>query len=197
MRIEFEYWASDFETHGHRPHSADIVVCWENDWESRSSRYKHLEIIDLRRFTGALPSVFVVGCNLRENLPYLRSRYTEWNVPQSTQVGDLVLMYRSIETHAIHDAWEVVGPFTKYGKRNKQGRMPGLQAGLRRIAIFDHPLKYDDLKSDPLTRNLGIVKAKFIGKRDITDYWPLICNKIVSLNPKAKKTLAKYRFDEM
>ena len=42
FRIEFEYWASDFERHGHRPNGADIIVCWENDWESRPYPYSSI-----------------------------------------------------------------------------------------------------------------------------------------------------------
>jgi hypothetical protein len=194
-RIEFEYRASDYERHGHSPHAADIVVCWENDWESRRRRYKHLEIIDLKPLAGAFPRIFVSGCNYAENLKYLNSGHTEWNVPLSAQLGDLVLMYRT-DTHAIHDAWEVVGPFNLYAKGNKQGRWPGLQAGLRRVVKFDRPLGYAALKNNPTTRDLGVVISRFRGKQDVTDGWPLISDIIVSLNPRTKKVLAKYRFDE-
>ena len=157
---------------------------------------EHLEIIDLKRFAGALPRIFVVGCNLSENAEELKSRLTEWNVPRTAQVGDLILMYRGYNAHEIRDAWEIVGPFNDYEKDNKEGNWPGLQAGLRRVVKFNHPVSYDALKNDPITQNLGVVRARFRGKHDITDDWPLIRDKIIGLNPTAKKTLAKYRFDE-
>jgi hypothetical protein len=89
----------------------------------------------------------------------------------------------------IHDAWEVVGPFKEYGKKNKEGMHPGLQTGLRRIATFRRPIKFADLKRDPRTRNLGVVRGLFRGMRDITNDWPLLCDKILQINPKAKKAL--------
>jgi hypothetical protein len=195
-RIEFEYWASHYAFHRHPCDAADIIVCWENDWEIRPSRYKHLEIIDLKQYAGALPRVFVVGCNLRENAEELRARRVEWNVPVSAQIGDLVLMYRAMDTHGIHDAWEVVGPFNEYGKRNKEGRWPGLQAYLRCVVRLHRPIEYAELKRDPTTRNLGVVKGRFRGKQDITHDWPLIRRKIVELNPKARVLLAKYGDEE-
>ncbi|OIO08014.1 hypothetical protein AUJ27_01435 [Candidatus Falkowbacteria bacterium CG1_02_37_44] len=33
-RIEFEYKASDFQTHGHDIEKCDIIVCWINDWQN-------------------------------------------------------------------------------------------------------------------------------------------------------------------
>lgn len=195
VKIEFECWASDYQAHGHDPKMADIIVCWENDWESRPRRYRHIEVIDLKRYAGALPRVFVCGCSDKENAKWLRFQRIEWNVPKTTQVGDLVLVYRSIETHALHDAWEVVGPFTRYKKHNHAGRWPGLHTGLRCIARFPHLVTYGKLANDPVTRDLKVVKAKFMGKRDVTEEWPQLYEKIVKLNPQAKKSLAKYRGD--
>lgn len=42
-RIEFEYKASDFQTHGHDIEKCDIIVCWVNDW-----RDCPIEIIELK-----------------------------------------------------------------------------------------------------------------------------------------------------
>ena len=47
-RIEFEYRASSYASHHHPPRGADVVICWDNDWENRSQQYQHLEIIDLK-----------------------------------------------------------------------------------------------------------------------------------------------------
>ena len=51
-RIEFELFASNYN---HDPKGADIIVCWENDWESRQKKYRHLEIISLKSYVGAGP----------------------------------------------------------------------------------------------------------------------------------------------
>ena len=32
VRIEFEYFSSDFRRHGHAPEGCDIIVCWKDDW---------------------------------------------------------------------------------------------------------------------------------------------------------------------
>jgi hypothetical protein len=55
---------------------------------------------------------------------------------------------------------------------------------------------YAELSRNPVTRDLGVVKGRFQGKRDVTDYWPLICDKIIKLNPRASFKLANYRFDK-
>ncbi|OIP75375.1 MAG: hypothetical protein AUK06_01880 [Parcubacteria group bacterium CG2_30_36_18] len=42
-RIEFEYKASDFQTHGHDIEKCDIIVCWINDWQDCP-----IEVIELK-----------------------------------------------------------------------------------------------------------------------------------------------------
>jgi hypothetical protein len=44
VRIEFEFWSSNFRDHGHDPAACDIIVCWEHDWPECP-----LEVIELRR----------------------------------------------------------------------------------------------------------------------------------------------------
>jgi len=172
-RIEFELWASDFGNHGHDPKGADMIVCWENDWEDRPKKYRHLEIISLKPSSGALPRVHVV-CSNKSNFAELSTSRVEWNVPSQTQKGDLVLMYRSAPASAICDAWEVVGPFNRYSKHNRQGRWPGLQAYMKRLVQLKRPLTFEILKRAPETRNLSIVRRRFRGKSDITlDWFPI------------------------
>jgi hypothetical protein len=202
-RIEFEYWASDFETHGHDPKKADYVVCWHNDWESRPKRYKHLEIIELKRFVDAFPSVFVVGCHERRQGKELdKISRTEWNVPANAERDDLVIMYRAGRDSEgkpaaeIRDIWKIVGPLKRYGKRNKEGRWPGLQAGIRLVArLKKQPVTYKELSRDRNTSDLGVVRKRFQGKADVTADWPVLYDKIVGLNPKAKDALRPWHFD--
>ena len=49
VRVEFEYWSSNFRDHGHNPEACDIIVCWEHDWPECP-----LEVIELRRVIGQL-----------------------------------------------------------------------------------------------------------------------------------------------
>lgn len=32
VRIEFEFYSSNFKDHGHDPAGCDLIVCWEHDW---------------------------------------------------------------------------------------------------------------------------------------------------------------------
>jgi hypothetical protein len=189
-RIEFEYWASSYVGHPHR--GADMIVCWENDWETVPPKYKHLEIISLKKYVGALPRIFAVGCDEKVRGKSLdRWSHLDWSVPLAAQVGDLIVMYRKdYPSSEIRDLWRVVGPF--YDDEKRWGR----QAYLRCVVRLNNPLTYAELASDRVTRDLGVVRKRFIGKTDITDYWPLIRQKILRLNPKAKADLSKYRFDE-
>jgi hypothetical protein len=127
---------------------------------------------------------------------------TEWNVPVNAEIDDLVIMYRAGKdtkgnpASKIKDIWRVVGPFTRYGKRNKEDRWPGLQAGLKLVVrLKKHPVTYAELCRDRNTRDLGVVLRRFIGMTDVTDDWPVLYNKIVSLNPKAKSDLRQWHFD--
>ena len=195
-RIEFEYWASDFERHEHPPKSADIIVCWENDWEYRPNKYKHIEIIGLKKHVGASPRIFTVGCAETRAGDELDSvSNTEWNIPVSAQLGDLIMMYRTLPASEIRDLWKIVGPFQTFGKRNKEGRWPGLQTGLRLVTRLKTPLTYSSLKNDPTTKHLGVVKKRFMGKSDITEDWPLLYEMIVARNPKVKSLLRDWMVD--
>ena len=42
VRIEFEYFSSDFRRHGHPQEGCDLIVCWKNDWPECP-----LEVIEL------------------------------------------------------------------------------------------------------------------------------------------------------
>jgi hypothetical protein len=196
-RIEFEHWASHFAAHRHAPAGVDVIVCWENDWESRPQKYRHIEIVDLKKHVGALPRIFVVAYDGHEGEQDLdtRSKIT-WTVPKTAQVDDLVVMYRAGKgISLIKDVWKIVGPFKEHKKGNKEGWWPGLQAGLRLVARLKEPVTFSDLARDPLTRSLAVVRKRFIGKTDVTDDWPLIYRKIVAKNPSLKRLLRDYVAD--
>src|ERR1035438_2098829 len=87
-----------------------------------------------------------------------RSR-TEWNVPTNAERDDLVIMYRAGKDPGgrtameIRDLWKIVGPFKRYGKRNREDRWPGLQAGLKLVVRLKEPVTYAELRDDRNTRS--------------------------------------------
>jgi predicted RNA-binding protein len=53
VRIEFEYYSSDFKKHGHPVEGCDIIVCWKHDWEDCP-----IEVIELSDVIKKLGAVF-------------------------------------------------------------------------------------------------------------------------------------------
>lgn len=43
VRIEFEYLSRNFRDHGHDPNGADLIICWEHNWDDCP-----LEVLELR-----------------------------------------------------------------------------------------------------------------------------------------------------
>jgi hypothetical protein len=127
----------------------------------------------------------------------------EWSVPSNAQIGDLIVMYHAGKdakrrpASEIRSLWRVVGPFKKYGKRNKRDRKPGLQAWLRRVVHLHKPVTFAELKRDRATRDMKVVIRRFIGTNDLTlaNDWPRLYDKIVDFNPRAKAALRPYRPD--
>jgi hypothetical protein len=181
--IEFELRASSYRNHPAR--GADIIVCWDNDWENRPRAYRHLGIIDLKSEVGAGPRVCYVGCNEIER-GHLPDQYANlhWSVPKKASVGDLIVMYRKGPSE-IRDLWRIVGNF-------KESKEWGLQADIRLVVRLTKPLTYKELTRDAATRDLGFVRRRFIGKGDVTDDWPRLYSKITGLNPRAKTALRDF-----
>lgn len=185
-RIEFELRASGYRNHPAR--GADIIICWNNDWENRPRKFRHLEIIDLKSEIGARPRVYYVGCDESER-GYFPDKYANlhWTVPRKASVGDLIAMYRKGPAE-IRDLWRIVGNF-------KESKMFGLEADIRLVARLARPLTYQELARDTTMRDLGCVRRRFISHADITDDWPRLYARIVSLNPRAKAALRDFRAD--
>lgn len=191
LRIEFEMWASSFEAHRHDSAGVDMVVCWENDWEARGKEYRGIEILSLKEHAGAAPRVFAIGCK-ECNFDQLRNARVEWNVPKSSQKGDLLLMYRSAPASEIRDVWRVEGGHQRFSADNPAGRWPGIQAKIRRLAVLENPVTYAHLSSHPSTRRLTIVQMKFRGKSDVTLEWPPLYDRILAANPGIRSLLSDY-----
>jgi predicted transport protein len=56
IKIEFEHKSSDFDRHGHNPSEADMIVCWEHDWQQCPKR---IEIIELKEEINKLENITV------------------------------------------------------------------------------------------------------------------------------------------
>jgi len=184
--IEFEYRASNYEEQGHPPRGADVVVCWDNDWENRPKKYRHLEVIPLRIYVKAQPRIFVVAAYEERWGIIDKDEPLKWDVPRTAQVGDLVVMYRRSPASEIKDLWKIVGPFFTD---------PYEGTHLQIVVRLNKPISFADLKNDPTTKNLGVVQKRFQGKTDITNDWEHLFTKIVHLNPKAKTKLREYHQD--
>lgn len=51
VRIEFEYQARNFRTHGHDHDQCDVIVCWENNWPNCP-----IEVLELKSAIEQLPN---------------------------------------------------------------------------------------------------------------------------------------------
>jgi len=47
LKIEFEYRSKSFQQHKHDPKKADMIVCWEHNWDDCP---EHIEVIELVSF---------------------------------------------------------------------------------------------------------------------------------------------------
>jgi hypothetical protein len=66
---------------------------------------------------------------------------------------------------------------------------------MRLVVRLRRPVTFDQLKSDPYTRKLSVVRKRFQGRSDITEQWPQLYKKITNLNPHSKAALHEYRPD--
>ncbi len=183
-RVEFEYRASSYKVHAAK--GADVLVCWENDWQDLPKKYRHLEVVELKRYVKAAPRVIAVGCDEKVRGAVLdKYKRPNWSVPTYAQVGDLLVMYRKKPAMEIRDLWRITGPFFPDEKW-------GLQAYLHRLVRLDNPITLTMLKSDPSTRTMALVRGNCQGKRDVTDEWYPLYRKIIALNPGVKRLLREY-----
>lgn len=63
---------------------------------------------------------------------------------------------------------------------------------MNRIAVFSHPLRFSELATNPKTKNIPLVRKRFQGKTEVTDYWPLLFEQLTKRNPGITKALKKF-----
>jgi|TARA_Y100000294_G_scaffold162124_1_gene167035 predicted transport protein len=56
IKIEFEFKSSDFVRHKHKAEDADMIVCWEHDWEDC---HKSIEVLELKNEITKLENISV------------------------------------------------------------------------------------------------------------------------------------------
>jgi len=56
IKIEFEFKSSDFLKHKHKAEDADMIVCWEHDWQECP---KSIEILELKNEINKLENISV------------------------------------------------------------------------------------------------------------------------------------------
>ena len=59
VRIEFEFYSSNFREHGHDPTACDMIVCWEHDWPTCP-----LEVVELRSVIDQLEGGIACSLNM-------------------------------------------------------------------------------------------------------------------------------------
>jgi hypothetical protein len=97
-------------------------------------------------------------------------------------------MYRRLPAGEIKDLWRLVGPFFK-------DPTWGFETHLQIVTRLNRSISFAELKNDPTTKGLGVVRKQFQGKSDITYDWPHLYAKIILLNSKAKRKLKPYHED--
>src|SRR5258708_3370837 len=107
VRIEFEYRAKNFLTHGHAANECDWIVCWENNWPSAP---EHLRIIELRVDYGLGHNVWMMPVESAGNKKELeRKNKTDWSVPRTAHKGDLILFYYRLPDKFVKCIYKVDG----------------------------------------------------------------------------------------
>jgi hypothetical protein len=85
IRIEFEYRARNFVTHGHDPKGCDWIVCWINDW-LRCPETIH--VVELRREYGLGFNTWIVPIAGDESAALDAMKHNpSWSAPSAASEG--------------------------------------------------------------------------------------------------------------
>ena len=188
VRIEFEFKAKNFQLHRHDTKGCDWIVCWENNWPDAPKR---LQIVELRSEYGLGFNVWIlpVAEKYRDKL----NTYVEphWSLPSQCHEGDLLLFYVTKPHMSIGHVFvateraKLVKASYKAGKKDYMG-------DIKRICIIKSPVFLDDFRMDRVLKTAGFVRARMIGRPNVTEYWPYLYDMIIKRNRSAKKLLASF-----
>jgi hypothetical protein len=195
VKIEFEYRAKDFVSHGHlaqmtrRRVRKVTVICWDDNWLDPPGR---VEIISLKQYLG-FRRVFMMSSREKEEYTRFfdsRKKTSGWSLPTRAQRGDLILVYRTATAKTpgrIEDIVEIIA--------KDEGRDPkwGAFGQIRKVAKLASPIFLDDFRDDFALRRSPLKSAPYYqGRREITHLWPDVYRLVVKKNPNAKQDLRSY-----
>ena len=188
VRIEFEFKAKNFQLHRHDPKGCDWIVCWENNWPDAP---KWLQIVELRREYGLGFNVWILPA--AEKYRNKLNTYVElhWSLPSQCHEGDLLVFYVTKPHMSIGHVFvateraKLVKASYKAGKKDYMG-------DIKRICIIKSPVFLEDFRMDRVLKTAGFVRARMIGRPNVTEYWPYLYDMIIKRNRSAKKLLASF-----
>ena len=166
----------------------DWIVCWENNWPDAPKR---LQIVELRSEYGLGFNVWIlpVAEKYRDKL----NTYVEphWSLPSQCHEGDLLLFYVTKPHMSIGHVF-VATERAKLVKASYKGGRKDYMGDIERICIIKSPVFLDDLRVHRVLKTAGFVRARMIGRPNVTEYWPYLYDMIIKRNRSAKKLLASF-----
>jgi hypothetical protein len=196
LRIEFEFHAKSFKTHGHDAKKCDIVVCWVNDWPDRP---KGLKVVELCREYGFGFNVWHQAVKGEYSRKLEGWDHIFWSVDPRAHVGDLVLFYHARPKKRIGDIFEITSEPTRERNAKWKKDFPSLKSSddyeckMRLVARLQTPLNLSEIDRHPVLGYSLIVRRRMIGRGAWTPhYWWDLYQAIGERNPSLIKTLSGY-----
>jgi len=189
IRIEFEYKAKNFLTHGHRASECDWVVCWEDNWPSAPS---NLRIVELRVDYGLGHNVWLMPVADAGNKRELeRINKTDWSVPRAAHKGDLILFYFRLPDKFIKCIFKLDGHVEHKAAAWYDGAKD-YRSIIRKVAWMDCPLHLGEMQNDNILANSGFIRGNLQGRRNVSAHRDYLFHLIMQRNPSLKRTLLPY-----
>ena len=190
IRIEFEYKAKNFLTHGHDPTKCDWIVCWENNWPSKPA---NLQIVELRVDYGLGHNVWMMPVKDTDGKKALKARNkTEWSVPSNAHKGDLILFYFRKPDKFIKCIFKLAAHVEHKPAKYYQGKMD-YRSIIRKVAWMDCPLHLSEMQNDNILATSGFIRGNLQGRRNVSAHRDHLFDLIIKRNPRLKRTLSPYR----
>lgn len=106
IKIEFEFKSSDFVKHKHHIDDADMIVCWEHDWEGCP---KSIEVLELKNELAKLENISV-------EVPEKIARSSEYEIDEYLKRGtnESVKLFRELDKRILKIDDEIYNKAHKY-----------------------------------------------------------------------------------
>jgi hypothetical protein len=188
IRIEFEFNARNFRTHGHDPRKCDWIVCWEDDWPDAPT---NLQIIELRREFGLGFNVWIMPTNApyKAELESINSS-DQWSLPSQCHKGDLVLFYFTRPEQSISHIFVAADRARKVRAGWKKGK--DYMGPIRRVCRLKAPVFIEDLRNHRVLSTAHFVRRQMQGRHNATEYWPYLFDVILRRNPSVEPKLRSF-----